>query len=720
MPNMNKRAILSLLLKRCLPMVLALLLATAGLAEESELLKNGDFSQPLNWQLYTESGGSAQLSVVDGELVVDVVSIGKVGHAIQPYYDGFGLTEGVVYTLNYDVRGSVPRDLYVRIQLNGGDYHPYFEELIHVTEAMEHHESTFTMAEPTDLSPRLCMNMGYGDAQTEAGVDPETLNGSQVVFDNFSLTVADDTGAVAEEEDPDATGIRVNQLGFTPAANKIAVFAGLDEAGDTFRVVDAATGETAFEGALSEPVDNAAAGEVDRVADFSALAVPGTYFVESADGVRSPEFAIGEDAYGTLFTAALKMLYLQRCGTALDAAQAGDFAHPECHATPATIYGTDEQIDVSGGWHDAGDYGRYVVSGAKAAADLLLASETLGGRDDLLEEAKYELDWMLKMQAADGGVYHKVTCRNFPAFVSPEQETDELIVSPVSNTATGDFAGVMALAARLYKDTDPEAADRYLAAAELAWTYLEAHADDPGFRNPGDVVTGEYPDDHDEDEAFWAAAELAKTTGKDAYRQAAADLMATGGRLRGLGWVNMGTYGLLAVLSDDGYAADDALVVAARDELRATVDEALALIDANPYGADRAMTYEWGSNMGIANTGAILALSADLLGDDSLRAAAQNSLDYLLGRNATGYCFVTGFGTKSPQNPHHRPSVAVGAAMPGMLVGGPDNGLEDPAARAILAEAAPAKCYVDTDQSYSTNEVCVYWNSPLVLLLAGM
>ena len=718
---MKSGTLLSALCRKCLALVLALaMLASAGLAEEAELLKNGDFSQPLNWQLYTESGGSAQLSVVDGELVVDVASIGTVGHAIQPYYDGFGLTEGVVYTLSYDIRGSVERDLYVRIQLNGGDYHAYFEELVHVTEQTEHHESTFTMAEPTDLSPRLCVNMGYGDAQTEAGVDPETLNGSQVVFDNFSLVVADDSEAVAAEEDPDATGIRVNQLGFRPGANKIAVFAGLDEKGDAFRVVDAATGETAFEGTLSDAIDNAAAGEINRVADFSALTEPGVYCVESEGGVRSPEFAIADDVYDELARATLKMLTLQRCGTALDEALAGDYAHPECHTALATIYGTDEQIDASGGWHDAGDYGRYVVSGAKAAADLLLASEALGGRDDLLEEAKYELDWMLKMQAADGGVYHKVTCRNFPAFISPEQETDELIVCPVSNTATGDFAGVMAMASRLYAEAYPEDAARYLEAAERAWSYLEAHRGDPGFKNPEDVVTGEYPDDHDEDEIFWAAAELAKATGKDAYRQATAELVATGGKLHGLGWVNMGTYGLLAVLSDDGYAEDDPTRLTAKGELQATVDEALALIAENPYGADRAMDYEWGSNMGIANTGSTLALAAGLLDDEGLRVAAQNSLDYLLGRNATGYCFVTAFGTKCPQNPHHRPSVAAGAAMPGMLVGGPDNGLEDPAARAILAEAAPAKCYVDTDQSYSTNEVCVYWNSPLVLLLAAM
>lgn len=718
----------------CLLLALALILP-AAVAEEAgeELLKNGDFSQALTWQLYTESGGAAQLAIEDGELAVDVSAIGGVGHAIQPYYDGFKLTQGVSYRLSYDVRATVDRDLYVRIQLNGGDYHAYFEELVHVTEETQHREAVFTMEEASDPAPRLCVNMGYTDTMQAAGVDPDSLAGHRVSFDNFSLTVEDASGAVAAGQDPDAAGIRVNQVGYRPDAVKVAVFAGLSEDSDAFRVVNAATGEAVFEGALTEPKDDPWAGERNRRADFTALSEPGTYYIESADGVRSPEFTVGEDVYADLFRAAAKMLYLQRCGTELDGELAGAYAHPACHAEPATIYGTDERIDVSGGWHDAGDYGRYVVSGAKAAADLLLAAEARGavtddvgtpesgdGLDDLIQEARYELDWMLKMQAESGGVYHKVTCRNFPGFIMPEKETAALVVCPISNTATGDFAGVMALAGRVMAADWPEDAARYVEAAERAWAYLEQHRGEPGFVNPKDVVTGEYGDANDADEIFWAAAELHRTTGKDAYREAAGRLMPTGGKLRGLGWVNMGTYGLLAIVNDGNLDEGDALRQDALAELRATADEAVARIQANPYGADREGQYEWGSNMGVANTGSILALAAGPLGDESLRVTAQQSLDYLLGRNATGYCFVTGTGTKSPEHPHHRPSVAQGAAMPGMLVGGPDSGLDDPYAQGALADAAPAKRYVDSDQSYSTNEVCVYWNSPLALLLAAM
>ena len=158
-------------------LLLALLLAVAGASGE-ELLRGGDFSRDLAWQLYTESGGAAKLSVADGEMAVDVSAVGSVAHAVQPYCDGFGLKQGVTYRLRYDVRASVPRDLYVRIQRNGGDYRAYFEELIHVTEKTQHREAVFTMKDATDPAPRLCVNMGYTDAMRAAASIPARWPGT--------------------------------------------------------------------------------------------------------------------------------------------------------------------------------------------------------------------------------------------------------------------------------------------------------------------------------------------------------------------------------------------------------------------------------------------------------------------------------------------------------------------------------------------------------------
>ena len=725
-------ALLALVLLVSLPFSRA---SAEDLVPGEEMLINGDFSGPQKFQLYKESGGNATLSIVDGELQIDVSKIGRVAHAIQPYYDGFKLVEGVQYLLTFDAHASMPRDLFVRIQLNGGDYHSYFEQLISLTEEMQHFSFSFVMEEPTDPAPRLCVNMGFVDTMSEAGLQPDDIAPHKVWFDNFSLSVEDASTAAEDAGDQDAAGIRLNQVGYLPDAVKTAVFADLEA--ESFSVVEADSGKTVLEGTLSAPTENTYAGETDRVADFSALTADGVYKLVTQDGTESPAFTVSGQVYDSLLREALRMLYLQRCGTELDAEYAGIYAHPACHTEPAVIYGTDQKIDVSGGWHDAGDYGRYVVTGAKAAADLLLSWEMNGrllddagipesgdGVDDRLQEVKYELDWMLKMQAEDGGVYHKVTCRNFPGFIKPEEETDELVVCQVSNTATGDFAAVLSLAARLFAESgSPElaaAAESYVQVAELAWTYLDAHQDAPGFTNPEEVVTGEYPDGKAGDERFWAAAELFRATGKDLYREAAAELLASGEVTAELGWVEMGGYGLYALLTDPALSEEDGIRIQAQAVLADAVQKMTAVITSHPYAINRTDSYEWGSNMGVANDGVVLLMGSELLGDETLCADAARQLDYLLGENATGYCFVSGFGTKSPEHPHHRPSTAFGSAVPGMLAGGPDNGLEDPYAVYVLAGRAPAKCYADTDQSYSTNEVCVYWNSPLILLLCGL
>lgn len=171
------------------------------------------------------------------------------------------------------------------------------------------------------------------------------------------------------------------------------------------------------------------------------------------------------------------MLYLQCCGEVITDS---DFGHSACHTRYGIPFTEQEKIDVSGGWHDAGGYGRYIVPAAKTIADLLYAyeanpklySDNIGipqsgnGIPDILDEARYELEWMMKMQRADGGVYHKVTCENFPGYVSPEKETDQLIVTPVSTTATADFCASMALAYEFYKDIDLNFANSCLERAE--------------------------------------------------------------------------------------------------------------------------------------------------------------------------------------------------------------------------------------------------------------
>ena len=276
--------------------------------------------------------------------------------------------------------------------------------------------------------------------------------------------------------------IVTNQIGYRTNSLKTAVFDGASEE-RTFDVVNADTGAVVYTGKLSAESNCAFSGETNRTGDFSAVTTPGSYYITCGNLEQSYTFQIADDVYHSALDDSVRMLYLQRCGSAVED---DTFGHKACHNTLATIYGTNEKIDVSGGWHDAGDYGKYVVTGAKTVADLLYAYQTApqlfqddtgipesgNGVPDILDEARYEIEWMLKMQDRSGGVHHKVTCAAFPGDVMPEEETDELIVTPISTTATADFCGTMALAYEFYQEIDADFAKQCLNAGEKAWNFL--------------------------------------------------------------------------------------------------------------------------------------------------------------------------------------------------------------------------------------------------------
>lgn len=429
-----------------------------------------------------------------------------------------------------------------------------------------------------------------------------------------------------------------------------------------------------------------------------------------------------------VFEDVCRMFYLQRCGCAVNA---GIFSHPPCHMLPARIYGTTEFGDVTGGWHDAGDYGRYVVPAAKAVADLLLAyaasplafSDSLGipesgnGVPDILDEVRYELTWMQKMQRDDGGVYHKVTCGAFPGFVMPHQETEELILSPVSTAATGDFAAAMAMAYPVFRAIDPAFARDCLHAAERAWEYLRVTDCNP-FINPEGIVTGEYGDTNDADERYWAACALYGATGDEVYHDYI-KISFNPAWAADLGWADVGAYGNAIYLGISDNRTDGFLKGAIMDALLRVADRLVAVAHGNKY-AVTTKEYIWGSNMTVLNNAMLLLMAYDAYQKDTYLDCAKRQLDYIFGNNPLSICYITGCSDKSPRHPHHRPSVAAGRAMPGMLVGGPNQHLEDACARKSLVSASPGCCYIDDVESYSTNETAIYWNSPLIYVMARL
>ena len=702
--------------------------STAAEAHSTEnMVQNGDFSDgTTNWSMYLAQGGAAELTNENGVGTINIKNPGLVDYAVQLYYDGFTLETGGVYRFAFDMSCTMDRNIAARLQINGGDYSPYIEEFVDITGEMKRYELELDMQAGTDPAPRLCFNIGKPQDGSEVG--PCVLS-----IDNVEVTLIDGSNILMPEPEPERPQININQLGYKPGDNKIAVFRG-DGLDKKFQVLDK-NGSVAFEGPLTGPIDSEASGETNYTGDFSELTTEGEYHIVSGSATESYVFKIGETVYDDALKSVIQMLYLQRCGCELDSAIAGDYAHAPCHTEEAIIYGTDEKKDVSGGWHDAGDYGRYVVPGAKTVADLMIAYEdfagVLGGEagdavgipesgngvPDVLDEARYELEWMLKMQDDNGGVYHKVTGLTFPETVMPTEETEQMYILPVSITATGDFCAVMAMASQIYEPFDKAFAKQCLKASTNAWGYLDKN-NSGSFKNPDDVLTGEYPDGQNADERCWAAAALYQVTGKAAYNDAFIKyLNLSPFVLDGYGWANVGGYANRIYMSLDPSMIDADCAAKIKDTMAKKVETLGTNANKDGYASTLGLVYPWGSNMSVCNNAVYLHDAGSLLNEDS-SDLIDSQFNYIFGANPMSTCYVTGFGAMSPKNPHHRPSMAVGAAMPGMLVGGPNSNLEDPFAKAVLSEAPPAKCYADNAQSYSCNEVAIYWNSALVYLIA--
>ena len=679
---------------------------------DNNIVTNATFDADTNgWNLYKESGGYGTVSAENGKLALNITSLGTVNYAVQVYpEDVITLEKDREYRVRYEISCTEPRSIEVMIQQNGGNYQSYTWKKVELKPEPLVIDYTFDMTSMTDENTKLVFNCG-----TQGKDVPDHT----IYIDNVAVSVVEtDYGKAPEEYEP---AIRINQVGYQSGSTKTAVFCDLAGAMD-FSVVNAETGETVYTGEVSGEKYTKTTNEINSFGDFSEVTEAGRYYLVCGD-TKSYEFTVGASVYEDLVAEMVRMFYLQRCGCEI---ADETFGHAACHTGLAQVYGTEEFIDVSGGWHDAGDYGRYVVPAAKSVADLLYAYEAMenpyndaisipesgNGIPDLLDEVRYELEWMLKMQAADGGVHHKVSCATFSGYIMPERETGQLIVTPVSTTATADFCGAMALAYEFYYDIDREFADTCLAAAKKAWAFLEANPE-LIFEDPAGISTGSYEDTGDADERYWAAAQMYRAT-KDATYLTALEEMAA---KTGLDWATVGDYGNIAILTMEGIDTTSSVYTKAYKALMDQAERFAQNSSANTYGTANS-SFNWGSNMTVSNYGVILGLAYELTGEEQYLAAAQSNLDYLLGINPVGTCFVTGQGTVSPQNPHHRPSMAKNQAMPGMLVGGVNSKLEDPTAKARLADAPIHKRYLDHRESYSTNEITIYWNSPMIYLIS--
>jgi endoglucanase len=569
---------------------------------------------------------------------------------------------------------------------------------------------------------------------------------------SLTVTAATTLQAYSQLAPVHADSVRLNQVGFYPKGTKIAVV--LADKPFKFMILKGSK-EQVFAGNLKASTQPDLSGRLTYIANFSALQAPGHYTLAIPELGASYPIEIKPGIHTEAATAAIKAFYYQRASVKLPQQYAGKWARPIGHPDDKVLIhpsaATEKRpagtvVSSPRGWYDAGDYNKYVVNSGISMGTLLSLyedfphymqtvrlniPESTNQVPDVLDETLWNLRWMLTMQDPnDGGVYHKLTNAAFDGMVMPDKATTPRYVVQKGTAATLDFAAVMAQASRVYKAYDkqlPGLSDSCLKAATRAWQWALANPnvaynqDAMNTRFKPEVSTGAYGDQHLEDEFIWAAAELYVTTLNDAYIKQA-DLKAV--RFNVPSWAQVSTLGYYSLLRNRNKLTPTgkALIPQLQSKFIAFADDLMKGWSTSAYQTVMGKTakdFNWGSNSNAANQGIALLQAYLLTGKNEYADAALSNLDYLLGRNATGYCYESGFGRKPIMHPHHRPSIADGIAepVPGLLSGGPNPGRQD---KVELPSLVPNQAFVDNDQAYAVNEIAINWNAPFAYLISAI
>ncbi|MEU4442874.1 glycoside hydrolase family 9 protein [Actinosynnema sp. NPDC050801] len=715
----------------------ALASGTAHAADYQRLV-NGTFSSGSADPWWASAGVSNR--VTNGELCATVT-----GGTVNPWdaligQNGVPFEAGQSYTMAFDAYASVARPAAAVAGEGVSPYRQIAKHDVALTTTKQRFTFTFTSElDFPDAGPgQVTFHLGAQAADTTVCVDNVSLIGGV-------KPPGGDTG-------PPAKKINVDQVAYVPGLPKQATLTSDSTVAQTWTLKNSAgttvaTGQTVPKGSVDPD-----SGDSTHLIDFSSFDTAGTGYTLTVGAETSFPFDIATDEIKQLRYDSLAYFYHNRSGIEIEAQYVGEqYARPAGHLNVAPNQGDNNvpclatvpcgyTLDVRGGWYDAGDHGKYVVNGgisawqvlntyerakligdAAALGDGKLAiPEKANGVPDILDEARWEVEFLLKMQAPDGMVHHKIHDQNWTGLpLLPHEDPQARRLSATSTAATLNTAAVAAQAARIWKTIDPAFSAKALAAATKA--YAAAKANPNKIADPNDGTGGgSYSDPTLTDEFYWAAAEMFTTTGEAAYRT---DLTSSthfkGASLtaRGFDWGSTGPLGdITLALVPNGLPAAD--ISAIKSAFTAVADQHLSQMAGQAYPAPyRATTgYEWGSNGLIANNISVLALAHDFTGAAKYRQGVFQGLHYLLGRNPLSYSYVTGHGDQAVKNVHHRHwanqlEPTLPNAPAGALSGGPNSSLQDPIAARLLEGCVSQKCFVDHIEAYSLNEVTVNWNS---------
>jgi endoglucanase len=739
------------------------------------LLLNGSLdegSRSLPWTASFSEPAAGRTFVEKGEVCIEVKNKGLNRWDAYLRQQNLILQKGHKYAVQFKIHSSQKTRAYLKIGQAGPPYHELGGKLIlELDTAPQVVSNVFTMLADDDAGVELAIHLG---GQLAKAAVPFT-----VCVDDARL---DDPEYVEkpEQRGPPIPGVLVNQVGYFPHLAKIATVKTPNAV--PWQLVNAGNQVVASGTTIPFGLDKASGDQVS-IADFSSFTGEGDGFTIKAGGAVSHPFDIRNDLYRKLRYDALAYFYQTRSGIPIVMPYAGgeQWVRPAGHigvppnkgdtrvpCWPGT--GCAYFLDVSGGWYDAGDQGKYVVNagitvwtllnlwertkylGAPAASAADFADgkmnipENKNGVPDLLDEVRWEVEWELKMQVPEGEklagmAHHKIHDFKWaPDTMAPHDDPTERYLLPPSTAATLNLAANAAQASRVWRTIDKAFAERCLVAAERAWlaalanpAILVAKGGPAGGAFPGG---GSFDDDKVGDDFYWAASELFITTKKKEYRtyltksdqfkRVEADWTDDGEMFTSMTWADTQTLGSvsLAIVPNGLDAADVAEI---RKKIVERGDLYLGLIPKGgyrlPFGVpDRG--YPWGSTSFVVNNALMIALAYDFSHDVKYVNGVAMGMDYILGRNALDQSYITGYGDRPLENPYHRfwcyqANHKYPKPPPGIMSGGANSELQDPWVQAAgIQPCAPQKCFYDIQGAWSVNEVDINWNAPLAWITA--
>ena len=538
------------------------------------------------------------------------------------------------------------------------------------------------------------------------------------------------------------TFIAVNQVGYEKETPKQAYLVNAEAT--RFELVRVYDSRVVFSDSLkTTAVKDTDTGDKISVIDFSEYNFDGEFIIKAfgsqPDPIKSNKFKISQNVYADALQIISKSYYYHRCGTQVS--DGSEWGYEICHTDDAPFYDNPEKSkNVTGGWHDAGDYNKFTVNTALSAGLLLYSYESnsnnfwdlqLGipesgnGIPDLLDEVSWALEWLLKMQRNDGALYHKVSQKKWIGEYLPHTDPSTRYIFNISSAATASFTAAAAIGSRHLKNYNPDFSQALQSAAERAWNWLEENPENipsGGFKNPEGVTGGEYGDPSDQDERLWAAIELYRLTDRDKYLtffiKKYKELYQTG--IPPISWRDANSLAMRAFLHSETNGEYPEEKDAVREAAIRHANNVLGVHEQNGYrNLLRSDQYYWGSNSVSLAYAFDLIQAYKITGGAHYKMAALDQLHFVFGRNPLNLSQVTGVGTASVKHPYHQLS-EVGRfsnPVPGMLVGGPNNHL---LLNDRIVSPYPVKNYEDVFKNYLVNEPAINFTAILVYVTSAL